>query len=152
VPYQAEAAARRPNGLWYFRYSIWVHFRFLGDFFPAPPSWCHQLSNSPNPTTILSRHSSHSSLLLPKTMSFAPQNRAVQCKNGLIHDRPSLPFLVASSRPRLLPFPLLKRPHSPRLPLLSPLIPITRKCYSHQPLSPDITVLFYHGWQTSLNT
>jgi hypothetical protein len=46
-------------------------------------------------------------------------------------------------------FLLLKRPRSTRLPLLSPLLPISRKFSPHQLLSPDITVPFYHGWQTS---
>lgn len=38
-------------------------------------------------------------------MTFAPQHRDVQCKNGLSHNRSPLPFLAASPRPRPLPFP-----------------------------------------------
>src|SRR5271163_987787 len=64
---------------------------------------------------MLSYYSSHSPLLPPEPITFAPQHRGIQCKHGpfprSLSPFPSslplpLPFLIASSRPRPLPLPL----------------------------------------------
>jgi hypothetical protein len=142
-----------PAGLRSSRDLVWVHFRFLGR--PLSGSPIMVLLNSPTPTTMLSYFSSHSSLLPPEPITFDAQHRGVQCKHGAFSALP-LPFLVASphspsSSPLLVLvlsiFLLLKRPRSPRLPLLSALLPITEKSSSHQLLSPHIIMLFDHGWQ-----
>jgi hypothetical protein len=79
------------------------HFSVLGE----ASFWLlhHGTLNSSIPATTHSCYSSHSSLLPPEPITFAPQHTDVQCKNGPFHDRSPLPFLVASPRPHLLPLP-----------------------------------------------
>src|SRR5436305_15112837 len=106
---------------------------------------------------MLSYLSSHSSLLPPEPIIFAPQHRGTRCKHGAFSTIPlplSSPHLLVLVLVLVLVlghdlslFRLLKRARPPRLPLRSPLLPITRKSSSHQLLSPYIIMLFDHGWQ-----
>jgi hypothetical protein len=73
-------------------------------------------------------------------------------QNGPFHNRSPLPFLVASPRPRLLPLPPPKATTINSVAASFPLLPISRKFSPRQLLSPDITVPFYHCWQTSLTS
>jgi hypothetical protein len=126
------------------------------------------------PLSVLERPLSGSSIIVPSTLqSLRPCTPAIpvtrhgylQNQQPLLHsietfnarmapfpDRPPLPFLVAFPRPHPFSLPPLKRPRSSRLPLLSPVLPMTRKFSPHQLLSPDITVLFHRGWETSFTS
>jgi hypothetical protein len=110
-----EAVARRPNGLRYSRDLVWVHFRFSGDLFLAPPSCYCQLSYPYHHTLLLFQSlipaiSRTNNLLLRSLEGF---NTNV----SLFHD-PSSPS--PSSSPLPLPFPRRLSPSPSSSPLASP--------------------------------